>query len=111
MQPAQDRLAADLSALNFQAPHCPVICNVDAAPVVDPEAARAALVRQVTGSVKWEPSMRRLIELGVRVFVEVGPGKVLWGLMRQIDGSKKCLTVGDEESLQKTLAHVSMTAA
>jgi [acyl-carrier-protein] S-malonyltransferase len=111
MQPAQDRLANDLSALSFQEPHCPVVCNVDAAPVIEPAAARAALIRQVTGSVKWEPSVRLLIEHGVRVFVEVGPGKVLWGLMRQIDRSTKCLTVGDEETLQKTLAHVSATAA
>jgi [acyl-carrier-protein] S-malonyltransferase len=111
MKPAQDRLASDLSALSFHEPHCPVVCNVDAAPVIEPEAARAALVRQVTGSVKWEPSMRLLIEQGVRVFVEVGPGKVLWGLMRQIDRSTKCLTVGNEETLQKTLAHVSATAA
>ncbi|HEX9111328.1 MAG TPA: ACP S-malonyltransferase [Terriglobales bacterium] len=111
MQPAQDRLASDLSALSFHEPHCPVVCNVDAAPVIEPEAARVALVRQVTGTVKWGPSVRLLIEQGVRVFVEVGPGKVLWGLMRQIDRSTKCLTVGNEESLQKTLAHVSATAA
>jgi [acyl-carrier-protein] S-malonyltransferase len=111
MQPAQDRLASDLSALSFHEPHCPVVCNVDAAPVIESEVARAALVRQVTGSVKWEPSVRLLIEQGVRVFVEVGPGKVLWGLMRQIDRSTKCLTVGNEESLQQTLAHVSATAA
>ena len=111
MQPAQDRLATDLSALSFQELHCPVVCNVDAASVTQPEAARAALVRQVTGSVKWEPSVRLLIEKGVHLFVEVGPGKVLWGLMRQIDRSKKCLSAGDEESLQKTLAHASASAA
>ena len=110
MQPAQDRLAADLSALNFQKSHCPVVCNVDAVAITEPEAARSALVRQVTGSVKWEPSVRLLMEEGVHLFVEVGPGKVLWGLMRQIDRSKKCLTVGDEETLQKTLAQVSVTA-
>lgn len=111
MQPAQDRLAGDLSALSFQEPHCPVVCNVDAVPVTEPEAARAALVRQVTGSVKWEPSVRLLIEKGVSLFVEVGPGKVLWGLMRQIDRSRTCLTVGDEATLEKTLAQVSETAA
>jgi [acyl-carrier-protein] S-malonyltransferase len=111
MQPAQDRLAGDLSALKFHEPHCPVVCNVDAAPVTAPEAARSALVRQVTGSVKWEPSVRLLMEKGVSLFVEVGPGKVLWGLMRQIDRSKKCLTVADEETLQKTLEQASVTAA
>ena len=111
MQPAQDRLAADLSALRLQEPHCPVVCNADAAPVSEPEAARSALVRQVTGAVKWEPSVRLLIEKGVSLFVEVGPGKVLWGLMRQIDRSKTCLTVGDETTLQKTLAQVSAKVA
>ncbi|HLX82588.1 MAG TPA: ACP S-malonyltransferase [Terriglobales bacterium] len=107
MQPAQDRLAADLAALNFQDPVCPVVCNVDAAVVTSAEAARDALIRQVTGAVRWEPSVRLLIDKGASLFVEVGPGKVLWGLMRQIDRSKTCLTVGDEASLQKTLAHVA----
>ena len=103
MQPAQDRLAIDLHALNLQKPAVPVLCNVDAALLEDAEPARDALIRQVTGSVKWDPSMRLLIEKGFQTFVEVGPGKVLCGLMRQIDRSKTCLNVGDEASLQKTL--------
>src|SRR5271170_4250294 len=113
MQPAQDRLAEDLNALTFQNPSslCPVVCNVDAAIVSSAEASRAALIRQVTGSVKWDPSVRLLIEKGASLFIEVGPGKVLWGLMRQIDRSKTCLMVGDEASLQKTLAAVAATAA
>ena len=111
MQPAQDRLALDLGALSFQNPSCPVVSNVDAAVVDSAEAAREALIRQVTGTVKWEPSMRLLIDKGASLFIEVGPGKVLWGLMRQIDRSKTCLTVGDEASLQKTLAQVAALAA
>jgi [acyl-carrier-protein] S-malonyltransferase len=111
MQPAQDRLATDLQALNFHKPSAPVVCNVDAVPVTEAEAARAALVRQVTGSVRWDPSVRLLAHQGVSLFVEVGPGKVLWGLMRQIDRSKTCLTVGDEASLQKALAQFSATSA
>ena len=110
MQPAQDRLAVDLRALTFQDPSCPVICNVDATPVTSAEAARDALIRQVTGAVRWEGSMRRLIEKGVGVFVEVGPGKVLWGLMRQIDRSKTCLTVSDVATLQKTLSLIPVPA-
>jgi [acyl-carrier-protein] S-malonyltransferase len=106
MQSAQDRLAADLGALNFQNPSCPVVCNVDAAVVTSAEAARDALIRQVTGTVRWEPSVRLLIDKGASLFIEVGPGKVLWGLMRQIDRSKTCLTVGDEASLQKTLTQI-----
>jgi len=107
MQPAQDRLAGDLNALSFHDPSCPVICNVDAALVTSADASREALIRQVTGAVKWEPSVRLLIEKGVGLFIEVGPGKVLWGLMRQIDRSKTCLSVGDEASLQKTLAQMA----
>jgi [acyl-carrier-protein] S-malonyltransferase len=110
MQPAQDRLATDLQALNFQKPAFPVVCNVDAALITEAESARATLIRQVTGSVKWDPSVRLLIEKGVTLFVEVGPGKVLCGLMRQIDRSKACLTVGDEASLQKTLSQFSETS-
>jgi [acyl-carrier-protein] S-malonyltransferase len=110
MQPAQDRLVPDLQALNFQKPAFPVVCNVDAALVTDAEPARAALLRQVTGAVKWAPSIRLLIEKGVTLFVEVGPGKVLWGLMRQIDRSKACLAVNDEASFQKALSQFSDTS-
>jgi len=111
MQPAQDRLAADLRALSFQDPSCPVVCNVDAAPITSGDTARDALIRQVTGAVRWEPSVRLLIDKGASLFIEVGPGKVLWGLMRQIDRSKTCLTVGDEASLQKTLEQIAALAA
>ena len=111
MQPAQDRLAANLNAISFQNPSCPVVCNVDAAVVDSADASRDALIRQVTGTVKWEPSVRLLINKGASLFVEVGPGKVLWGLMRQIDRTKTCVTVGDEASLQKTLAQIAARAA
>jgi [acyl-carrier-protein] S-malonyltransferase len=103
MKPAQDRLSADLQALTFHPPAAPVVCNVDAAPLSDGPNSRDALVRQVTGAVRWNQSMRVLAENGVQLFVEVGPGKVLFGLMRQIDRSRKCVSVGDESSLQKAL--------
>jgi [acyl-carrier-protein] S-malonyltransferase len=108
MKPAQDRLANDLRSIRFQSPGIPVVCNVDAASVEDAERSLDALLRQVTGSVKWEQSMRLLISRGIQTFVEVGPGKVLCGLMRQIDRSKTCLNVGDEASLQKTLDGMKM---
>jgi [acyl-carrier-protein] S-malonyltransferase len=111
MQPAQDRLAADLGALSFKNPSCPVVCNVDGAMVASAEASRDALIRQVTGAVRWEPSIRLLIDKGASLFIEVGPGKVLWGLMRQIDRSKTCMTVADEASLQKTLAQIAAMGA
>ncbi len=101
MQPAQDRLAADLHVLKFHAMQYPLVSNVDAGLVTDPGQARDALIRQVTGSVRWLDSMRLLVQHGVQTFVEVGPGKVLCGLMRQIDRSRACLNVEDEASLQK----------
>jgi [acyl-carrier-protein] S-malonyltransferase len=107
MKPAQDRLAADLQSVEFRKPAVPIVCNVDAALIADADPARDALVRQVTGAVRWEPSMRLLIAKGVQTFAEVGPGKVLCGLMRQIDRSKTCLNAGDEASLQKTLEQLS----
>jgi len=111
MKPAQERLRSDLLDLNFQTPHVDLVCNVDAALVNDVERSRDALIRQVTGAVQWDRSIRLLISRGVQTFVEVGPGKVLFGLMRQIDRSKKCLNVGDETSLQKTLEHFAAVSA
>jgi [acyl-carrier-protein] S-malonyltransferase len=111
MKLAQERLAQDLNALTFREPRIPVVCNVDAAVVNDSAASRDALIRQVTGAVKWEQSVRLLIEKRVSTFVEVGPGKVLWGLMRQIDRAPTALYVGDEASLQKTLEQFAAARA
>ena len=107
MQPAQDRLATDLHALTFRDPAVPVMCNVDAALVTTAEQTRKALIRQVTGAVQWVRSMRELIALGAENFVEVGPGKVLSGLLKQIDRTRSYVNVEDEASLQKTLNHFS----
>jgi [acyl-carrier-protein] S-malonyltransferase len=111
MQPAQDRLAADLSEATLASPDIPIACNVDAALVDTAERSRDALVRQVTGAVKWEQCMRLLIARGVQTFVEIGPGKVLRGLMRQIDRSKTSLNVEDEASLTRTLQHLAGVSA
>jgi [acyl-carrier-protein] S-malonyltransferase len=102
MKPAQELLAEDLNALNFSAPQIPVIANVYAKAVADAVGAREALIRQVTGAVKWSESVQLLISRGVQFYLEVGPGKVLSGLMRQIDRSKKALNIEDEASFEKT---------
>jgi [acyl-carrier-protein] S-malonyltransferase len=107
MKPAQDRLARDLNDLSLRKPAVPVACNVDATLISEADASRDALVRQVTGSVKWEQSMHLLLAMGVERFIEVGPGKVLTGLMRQIDRSKPTSNVGDEPSLRKTLEQLA----
>jgi [acyl-carrier-protein] S-malonyltransferase len=107
MKPAQDRLESDLNALKMQKPVYPVVCNVEAVLISEAAQVRPTLVAQVTGSVKWEQSMRLLIAHGVQTFIEIGPGKVLCGLMRQIDRSKTCLNIGDELSLAKAVEHFS----
>ncbi len=110
MKPAQDRLATDLQSIKFNKPGVGVVCNVDAALLDDGDRSRDALIRQVTGAVKWDQSVRLLINQEAQVFVEVGPGKVLSGLMRQIDRTKTSFNVGDEASLQKTLEQFSIAA-
>ena len=104
MQPAQDSLAEDLKRLDFHDPKFPVVSNVDAMWVGPGEHARDGLVRQVTGAVRWVECEQKLIARGATHFVEVGPGKVLCGLMRQLDRSQTCLNVEDIASLDKTLA-------
>ena len=95
MQPAQDRLADLLRELRFANARVPVAVNVDAELMSSAEALGDALIRQVTGSVRWVESMRLLIAQGPAQFIEVGPGKVLCGLMRQIDRSQSCIHVDE----------------
>jgi [acyl-carrier-protein] S-malonyltransferase len=106
MKPARDRLAVDLDVLNIEEPEAPLVNNADAQIVRSPDAVRDGLKRQVTAPVRWAESMKRLLDEGVDLFVEVGPGKVLSGLMRQIDRSAKCLHVEDSASLSEVLAAI-----
>jgi [acyl-carrier-protein] S-malonyltransferase len=107
MQPAQDRLAPLLGEIAFADARVAVAVNVDAALVTQSAALRDALVRQVTGSVRWVECARLLIAGQPTHFIEVGPGKVLSGLMRQIGRAQVCVNVQDEASLEKTLAALS----
>jgi [acyl-carrier-protein] S-malonyltransferase len=104
MQPAQDALAADLAAVTFNDPAYPVACNVDARLLTRRAEVPDCLVRQVTGPVRWVECIQLLIAQGATHFIEVGPGKVLSGLMRQIDRNQKALHVEDSASLEKTIA-------
>jgi [acyl-carrier-protein] S-malonyltransferase len=99
MQPAQDRLALLLRQLPFAPASVPVVVNVDAKLAADAETLRDALVRQVTGTVRWVESMQALIAERPDCYLEVGPGKVLAGLLRQIDREQKCAQVQDEATL------------
>jgi len=104
MLPAQERLRANLEETPFRTPRVTIISNVDAEPVTAAEEARSALIRQVSLPVRWEESIRELISRGVNLFIEVGPGRVLSGLLRQIDRSVHSFNVEDENSLTATLA-------
>jgi [acyl-carrier-protein] S-malonyltransferase len=107
MKPAQDRLSVDLDATRMADPQMPLVSNVSAEPVTSASLLREGLKRQVTSPVRWEESMRRLRTDGVEVFVEVGPGKVLSGLMRQIDRAAECLRVDDPATLNEVVARLA----
>jgi [acyl-carrier-protein] S-malonyltransferase len=99
MKPAEDRLAPELRALPAADPRFPVVANVDAEPKRDARSAIEALIRQVSSPVRWEDVVRRLIAEGATAFVEIGPGKVLAGLIRKIDRGVTVLSVEDEKGL------------
>jgi [acyl-carrier-protein] S-malonyltransferase len=111
MLPAQERLAADLEALSLDDLRIPLVSNVDAAEVREAADARDSLVRQVSSPVRWQESVQLLIREGIDTFVEVGPGKVLSGLMRQINREVRSLNVEDTASLSSTDANLGMSQA
>lgn len=109
LEPAGRRLTADFESIRFADLSFPLVTNVDADLVTTGAAARDALIRQVPAPVRWEESARKLIAQGCDTFIEVGPGKVLTGLLRRIDSSKTGLNVEDPESLEKVLARLRGT--
>jgi [acyl-carrier-protein] S-malonyltransferase len=111
MMPAQEKLEKDLRATAMNFLQVPLVTNVDADTIRKGDEAREALIRQVTMPVRWEESMRMLLDEGVNTFVEVGPGKVLTGLMRQIERSVATLNVEDEKSLLDKIAGAKTDAA
>jgi len=111
MLPAQQRLEPDLRAAKFGSLRFPLITNVDAEVIQTGDEAREALIRQVTQPVRWLDSIREMIDGGVNIFVEVGPGKVLSGLLRQIDRSVRCFNVEDAASLQSALDKIAAARA
>jgi [acyl-carrier-protein] S-malonyltransferase len=93
MKPADDRLAEVLAGAAVTAPRIPVYSNVDASPHADPADLRRTLVAQVVGGVRWEDSMRRMMADGFDTFYEVGPGRVLTGLLKRIDRKTPCTSI------------------
>lgn len=109
MMPAQERLAVDLERIGFANLNVPLVTNVDAAVISKGAEARESLVRQVSSPVRWLQSIELLIKEGVDTFVEVGPGKVLTGLMRQISREVKSFNVEDAASLKSTGASLGIS--
>lgn len=106
MMPAQERLQPDLRRLRFSKPRMGFVNNVDAALVTDPTALREGLIRQVSSPVMWRQAIEKLIGMGVDAFIEVGPGKVLTGLMRKTPGHVQAYHVEDPDSLEFVLAEL-----
>jgi [acyl-carrier-protein] S-malonyltransferase len=108
MAPAQEQMVEPLNATTFNDLSFPIVNNVDAAIVTDGAQARAALIRQISAPVRWTDSVTRLLAEGVGTFVEIGPGKVLLGLVKSIakEAGKEVelLNVEDRASLQATVA-------
>ncbi len=104
MKPAAERLAGKLAETPFNEAQTPVIANVDAAPYIEPEKARDMLEQQVCSPVLWAQSMEKLADFEIESAVELGPGKVLTGLLKKINRELQCMPVGDAKGLKDALA-------
>jgi [acyl-carrier-protein] S-malonyltransferase len=103
MKPAEERLSVDLDSCSFSELRYPLVTNVDAEPIRSEEEVRSALKRQVSRPVRWHETIQFLLDEGVSTFVEVGPGKVLLGLIRSIDKSVTMLNAEDEKSVENAV--------
>jgi [acyl-carrier-protein] S-malonyltransferase len=106
MKPAEERLKPILDDAPFKDLWFSLVSNVDASPIGTAHAVRNALVRQVASPVRWVESVQKMIEMGVRRFVEVGPGSVLTGLVKRIDSSVEVMNVSDAASIEAFLEKV-----
>jgi [acyl-carrier-protein] S-malonyltransferase len=106
MRPAQEEVARVLAGLKLSDPRFPVAANASGTMVTTADGARDALIEQVTGAVRWVDCMRTLVAAEAQIFIEVGPGKVLCGLLKQIDPAQKSLNVEDSASLEKAQAEL-----
>ncbi len=111
MEPARARMEPLLRSLVFKTPVCPLVNNVDAALVRDPEALRDGLVRQIPGAVRWEATLGLLLDQGATTFLELGPGKVLTGLVKRQAKERgleiRALSLGAPEDLATFQEHAS----
>jgi [acyl-carrier-protein] S-malonyltransferase len=107
MASASDNMAIELDKYNFKTPFFGVYTNCDASLTTDVSVVKEKLVKQIKSPVKWDESLQNIIMSGCDKFIEIGPGKVLSGLLRRIDRTKKASNIEDSMSLQKTLEELS----
>ncbi|MCB2106974.1 MAG: ACP S-malonyltransferase [Rhodobacteraceae bacterium] len=106
MKPAADAMAEALSKVDIKTPAVPVVANVSASTVVDPDEIREALVKQVTGMVRWRESVKMMKAAGVTTLIEAGSGKVLSGLAKRIDGDLAGISVHTPKDVEEFLKRV-----
>lgn len=107
MQSAQDKLATVLAATPLNPPRVPVVCNFEAQPVGNVDEIRRTLEKQVTGSVRWEASMRHLLAQGHGLFIELGPDSALKNFMARIDKNVKALSIGNVAGLEAVCSELA----
>ena len=103
MVEASNRLSELMNTMDFKDPEIPVVNNADAMILTNAEKIKISLIKQLNSPLLWEDSIRRIVSTGINIFVEVGPGKVLSGLIKRIEPDTKVFNVEDVESLNKTL--------
>ncbi len=109
MSQAAIKMEEVLKSMPFQRAQTPIVANCDARPTSEPDAIKEKLVRQIDHPVFWEDSIQRMIQEGVELFIEVGPGRVLSGLVRRIDKTKKIVSFDDMETLHKVINELNLT--
>ncbi len=104
MQPAVDGMTGIIEKLSFQEPVIPIIANTTAQPLTTAESIRVELLRQLYNCVQWQRSIEYMVNKGVTTFIEIGPGKVLTGLIKRINGEVKTVNMGDTEAVSSGVA-------
>jgi [acyl-carrier-protein] S-malonyltransferase len=100
MQPAADGLSEIIATIDFQDPAVPIIANVTAQPLTTAEQVKAELLSQLCNGVQWQRSIEYMVDEGMSTFIEIGPGKVLSGLIKRINKNVKTINIGDAEAIR-----------
>jgi len=103
MQPAVDGMSEIIATLNFQNPTIPIIANTTAQPLTTTEQVKSELINQLSNSVQWQRSIEYMIDNGVSTFIEIGPGKVLSGLIKRINRNVNTINIGDTETIRSLI--------